>query len=463
MKIILNHFGPIEQFIFDTDKDLYLIYGENNIGKSYAISAVYLILKALKEVNLGKVITFQHEIQVKNSELEVIIQEKISQKEEKPISIDGYFGLLGNEMMKAFFIPHLNTIFNNSFPIQQLENKYGQNKLLIQIIFEKGIALSIELGKDYSLYLCDFKIHKPCYLVGNNEHFKDEVNLNDSSIDFHFSKVFFRDVSFRSFAIYVYSTIYENLFFSNEIYLLPASRSGLYQGLNVIGPILAQLSQQRNRGSVSISLPALSEPVSDYYIAISTLKNGWNPKDSILSDIISEIEQDVLKAKIEFNTQNGKIEYVNSAISLRLEVTEVSSMVSEIAPIVAYLKYIIKPQDHATAPPFLFIEEPEAHLHPKVQVLMMKLFAKLAKKGVKIVMTTHSDFMFNALGNLLLDKQIAPEKVASYHLVMGENGSYDAGDMQATAEGIDDHNFTQTLEELYNERMNLYAKNNEIL
>jgi len=38
MNIQLNNFGPIKEFNFDLSKDLTIIFGKNNIGKSYAIS-----------------------------------------------------------------------------------------------------------------------------------------------------------------------------------------------------------------------------------------------------------------------------------------------------------------------------------------------------------------------------------------------------------------------------------------
>ena len=45
--------------------------------------------------------------------------------------------------------------------------------------------------------------------------------------------------------------------------------------------------------------------------------------------------------------------------------TEVSSMVSEITPVVAFMKFIKKQDSRADIrKPILFIEEPEAHLHP---------------------------------------------------------------------------------------------------
>ena len=44
----------------------------------------------------------------------------------------------------------------------------------------------------------------------------------------------------------------------------------------------------------------------------------------------------------------------------------------------------------------------------------MEMFALLAGKNVKIVMTSHSNYMFNKLSNLLLEGKIDHNKVGSY-------------------------------------------------
>lgn len=51
MKINILNFGPIRQYSFDLDKDLHLIFGENNVGKSYAITIVYLVIKSFLKLN----------------------------------------------------------------------------------------------------------------------------------------------------------------------------------------------------------------------------------------------------------------------------------------------------------------------------------------------------------------------------------------------------------------------------
>ena len=49
--IEIKNFGPIKEIGFDLSKDLIMVYGKNNIGKSYAISVIYLLLKQLKDID----------------------------------------------------------------------------------------------------------------------------------------------------------------------------------------------------------------------------------------------------------------------------------------------------------------------------------------------------------------------------------------------------------------------------
>ena len=50
MKIKIVNFGPIKEFEFDLSKKLIVTYGDNNIGKSYAMQVVYLLLKSFMNI-----------------------------------------------------------------------------------------------------------------------------------------------------------------------------------------------------------------------------------------------------------------------------------------------------------------------------------------------------------------------------------------------------------------------------
>ena len=69
--------------------------------------------------------------------------------------------------------------------------------------------------------------------------------------------------------------------------------------------------------------------------------------------------------------------------------------------------------------------------------------------------------MFNKLSNMVLQQVVDKESVACYHLVMTEKGSVALDDMQPTEDGMEDHNFVETAEKLYSERLQIYHELNE--
>ena len=48
------------------------------------------------------------------------------------------------------------------------------------------------------------------------------------------------------------------------------------------------------------------------------------------------------------------------------------------------------------------VDEPEAHLDTANQVQMARLLARLARSGVKVLVTTHSDFIVKEINNLIM-------------------------------------------------------------
>jgi predicted ATPase len=414
---------------FDLNKDLHLVYGKNNIGKSHGIAAVYLILKTLSNGNLNSFGNFVPDIKRDFEKKRGYGFFEYSESEKTKA-----YGDLYEELLKQFFnsylLPDLSQSLNNSFSeLASIENNYSHEKLSIELFFD---AFDATIGmKEDSVFFIDKIIVHPIL----NSVLDGEMTFSV----FNLFKDIFKDV----------------LSLRGLIYFLPASRSGLYQGMSATGPLLVEISKIRHLlPNATIGLPTFSEPVSDYFLQLMSVKP--NGKADKFNRIAETIENDILQGTIVYNNQNRKYEYLQHNTDLRLDITLTSSMISELAPIVAFLKYILK-EDKNDKKAFkcLFIEEPEAHLHPSVQVVLMQLFTEMATHGVKIIMTTHSDFMFNELSNLILDNKIKAEQVSSMHLVMTEKGSIDKGDMQATSDGIDDYNFSEVAENQYERRMNL--------
>ena len=81
-----------------------------------------------------------------------------------------------------------------------------------------------------------------------------------------------------------------------------------------------------------------------------------------------------------------------------------SSMVSELAPVVLYLRHVVRPGD------LLIIEEPESHLHPAMQVEFVRQLAVAVKSGIRILITTHSEWVLEELANLVRLSELPNER-----------------------------------------------------
>ena len=58
----------------------------------------------------------------------------------------------------------------------------------------------------------------------------------------------------------------------------------------------------------------------------------------------------------------------------------------------------------------LIIDEPELNLHPDNQVKFARLIARLVNAGVKVLLTTHSDYIVREINNLVSMSSVAAEK-----------------------------------------------------
>ena len=57
----------------------------------------------------------------------------------------------------------------------------------------------------------------------------------------------------------------------------------------------------------------------------------------------------------------------------------------------------------------LIIEEPESHLHPAIQSVFARELARLVRSGVRVLLTTHSEWFLEQIGNLVRLSKL-PEK-----------------------------------------------------
>ncbi|WKA55515.1 AAA family ATPase [Planococcus shixiaomingii] len=70
----------------------------------------------------------------------------------------------------------------------------------------------------------------------------------------------------------------------------------------------------------------------------------------------------------------------------------------------------------------LILDEPEIHLHPKWQIRYCEILVKLAERGIKVLVNSHSPYIIQAL-KVLSEKYEIEEKTNFYLAEKNENGS----------------------------------------
>lgn len=71
----------------------------------------------------------------------------------------------------------------------------------------------------------------------------------------------------------------------------------------------------------------------------------------------------------------------------------------------------------------VIIENPEAHVHPKGQVELGKLFAKAAQAGIQLFIETHSDHILNGIRIAARTGKVDADKVGFFHFKRTDNES----------------------------------------
>lgn len=464
MKIQIGNWGPIGNCEIDLQKKLSIIYGDNNIGKSYAMQVVYLFLKNMLGYITKPTVMYyagykryyHDEQKVLQIVSEFAEDERVWEKDITETVVEFYTKRLEREWLLEW--------------LDSLENTFGT----FSRILEENPYIHLENEDDwrFTIYLKEQKIElympiKPVYLKKTSSDFHKSRNCKDRfDIYVYGNKVEAPIQIIEEKEREIQKKFTEEMAkITNNVYFLPASRSGIYTGMNSFGPILAQLSQNRASIRGGIQIPSIPEPISDYYMELSAIKSDGYKH---FTELAAEIETKILKGEVLYDNKKKTIIYNEENEDYALEMSDVSSMVSEISPITAYLKYIVKKERavlnrqgvvRRTICPtsIIFIEEPEAHLHPKNQVELLKIFVQLAKQNVKLIMASHSNYVFNELNNLILGKELDVSMYAPIFMCRDGKKSFTKY-MKADELGVSDENFTDIAEKLYQEREELIQR-----
>lgn len=81
------------------------------------------------------------------------------------------------------------------------------------------------------------------------------------------------------------------------------------------------------------------------------------------------------------------------------------------------------------------VENPEIHLHPRAQSRLMEFMVFVSNAGVKLIIETHSDHIFNGIRKSLYKKQLNPNQVSTYYFDLDINGVSIVNNVDFNSEG----------------------------
>ena len=184
-------------------------------------------------------------------------------------------------------------------------------------------------------------------------------------------------------------------------YYLPAARSGIMQSHGVIATALIKRATRIGLDRLEVS--TFSGMIADFLEQIVQYKERKRSSSSIRR-VAEQLETELLEGKIEVKrpTSEAYPEFLYRPDQAKegLRMSHSSAMVSKLAPLVLFLRGIVKQGD------LLIIEEPESHLHPGAQTKIAQTLARLVRAGVRVLITTHSNWLLQQIGNLIREGEL---------------------------------------------------------
>ena len=251
-------------------------------------------------------------------------------------------------------------------------------------------------------------------------------------------------------------------------YYLPAARSGIMQSHGMIASSLVDRATRVGLEQFS-EIPVFSGMIADFLKQI--ISYGEHPVHSPeMIHIAKVLEDEVLRGEVEVNSPPGgypEFRYCPQQSEQALRLSRSSSMVLELAPFVLFLRGVIRPEDT------LIIEEPESHLHPAAQTKIALTLARLVRAGVRVIITTHSDWLLEQIGNLVREGEVMKlgknKTEPAAWLTKEEVGAWLFRTEKPVKEipfehiaGIEPGEYGEVAEELYNRSVDLRAQLEDI-
>ena len=374
MKIHLKNLGILKQAEFSLG-DLTIICGKNNTGKTYATYALYGFLNSWRKLIFFAGLDTQRQSLLTDGVLKIGLGEYVEKADR----------LLAD--MYARYTNQLDRIFAAS------EGQFSRSEFQIEtgVIdirhteFNREIGLTEEGFLTYSKQKGSEEL-KITLAVKRDGERKFDPDYTEAAISLILKEVIFSDCFPSPFISSAERT--GAAIFRKE---LNFARNRL---LEEMGQVDKKINPRELLFKAYQSYPL---PVEENVDFIRQLEDVAKRKSFIAKDQPEVLEDfaDIIGGEYAI-TQDDQLSFIPKGTRLKLTMDQSSSAVRSLLDVGFYLRHVARKGD------LLMVDEPELNLHPVNQRRIARLFARLVNLGVKVFITTHSDYIVKELNTLIM-------------------------------------------------------------
>lgn len=465
--LLIENFGPIKKANIDISP-LTIFIGPNSSGKSYSSLLIHSLINSFNMLgsNLYSKIRQDSINQFIKNDDNITKNFKESLNEyvnSKPKFSDDSFKF-PTEKFKIILKNSFGQVFNNLVEnklkgnFSNNLNKLNQlNKHPFKFTFNNNTFINNNGELQLNKYYVDFNNVKDEGLANEHETISSfEINEKFISIKLNYilwnkffenKNEYFPEVIFMMIVSSVMDT------FNQSSYYLSAVGDELFKDINNL--IANDIKGTLNLSNIQNEL------------LVNFLKIKKDMEQGPFYNIANELEHELLDGEFQIKEDELKEEiiFIDDEYEMEFELKLTSSSIRELTPLIIYLKYFLKKGNT------LIIEEPENHIHPKNQLILVKYLVKAINEGLNIIITTHSDYIvekfnnFIRLGNandeifekLEYDKSniLKYEDVSIYNFKKESKYNYVTESVEINETGFDENSFYEVNNELYDESVDI--------
>jgi hypothetical protein len=437
MKISVENLGTIKKGEISLDKDLTIFTGENNSGKSYMSYLCYGFFDGLIALmsDLGLAKDFANE--ANNSNYWIRYKNGIG------IKIEDFYEIYTKILSKRINNEVLNLTLGREVVIRE--------KTVMNINIDKNSNYKNNIDFKHIGTLHEFTLGTVFYTPVIENNIVGILRLNDvydGSYDDIMKEKFFTHI--QQYLIYNEFVSYTLL----KNYFVPAERTAINMFYNDIvkqralegeelrsaNNMVETFNKMQQQGKL---LPRSPLPITNYIYFAYDFRNHVLKPPTEFADLATELEN-LLGGGVGVSGF-GDLQFQPTKQENQIPLYLSSSLVKSWSGVVIYLRHLAQKND------ILMIDEPEINLHPKSQVLIARFLAKMVNRGIKIVVSTHSDYILRELSTLIIlnnefegkekllnrypeyqNQGLAAEKVAVYNFA-----NHTIENVEITAQGIE--------------------------